>query len=1048
MYVRIKKKLMVALVITLAVLVLPFQAFAAATSGTHTPVDGVTVSISGATDNSMTNGVITVTAKGSGGLWGIGASATTTTITVTNGKTKEAKISFDWAATSVNQLTIDGTVYSGTSSSFSKTMAAGANFTITIVTAKNSTVNTLVMSNFSIEEVQDSSDVTVLFSAGAGNSVSVNGTAVSSGDVVQVPGTGATMTASTTNFVAWINEADNTVLSKSAEFVLKPTGDMTIKAIQTTNACFEVGNKIYETLTEAIPTATNGTTKTIVLVNNGTLVAGDYTIPSGVTLLIPYDDANTLITNNAEDHLFHAYDDKNNETRKQYRKLTLSSGTTITVSSGGAISIGSQSANQFIGQVGPYGAIYMDEGSGITVADGGTLYAWGYIFSGSEGSGTVTVESGGTVYESVSIMDYPGSSSLTSAVTDVDVLPVRAYTARNVEVPMTLKSGSNEYVFYCLWGNNIGTHPGYVLFFGSQAVGDYTPVFQLASGTTVVKSYSDGIQHMAINGDISLNSLTLTIDAIKFIGTPITISSSDTSGFCLPSGYDVNIGSGTLTLNDNVIMTEGAKITIAEGAGVNTNGKNIYVLDADDDVGAVSTLNGCSISVQDVHGKYYTCVNSDAVLDVNGTLITSGGFYTSESGASIISSGGTGVIQVSKESSSGQVKVKDSSNSYQTINITPAQLKNANGSYVKTADGGVNSYTYNSTAGRWECQTHNYTDVVTAPTCTEAGYTTHTCSVCGHSYIDTITAPVEHNFVDGICTGCGAIESGLFSIAGANIKAGDGLDMFFYVSKTDLGESTDYYAVVTKTCADGRGNIVKKIPYSEWESYSSSLMRFCFSDIAAKEMTDELYITIFHSDGTPASYTKTDSVHDYAIRAMKANSSDTKLLTALVDMLNYGAAAQDYFSDYNMDDPANAGIEEFKQYATATVTYADNRVEGENYVGSTVSAENKLMLTFYFNNITTDMTATISYTDHYGNPVSLKIPGTEFYKRGDMYGVDVTGLSIADGRQLVTCVVKSGDTVVARATDSVESYVARSSSGNDVFALLMKFVSSAYSYFH
>lgn len=33
---------------------------------------------------------------------------------------------------------------------------------------------------------------------------------------------------------------------------------------------------------------------------------------------------------------------------------------------------------------------------------------------------------------------------------------------------------------------------------------------------------------------------------------------------------------------------------------------------------------------------------------------------------------------------------------------------------------------------------HSYTDVVTAPTCTQKGYTTHTCS-CGDSYVDTYT---------------------------------------------------------------------------------------------------------------------------------------------------------------------------------------------------------------------------------------------------------------------------------------------------------------------
>ena len=46
---------------------------------------------------------------------------------------------------------------------------------------------------------------------------------------------------------------------------------------------------------------------------------------------------------------------------------------------------------------------------------------------------------------------------------------------------------------------------------------------------------------------------------------------------------------------------------------------------------------------------------------------------------------------------------------------------------------------------------HSYTDVVTAPTCTEKGYTTHTCS-CGHSYVDTYTNALGHAWDSGKVT--------------------------------------------------------------------------------------------------------------------------------------------------------------------------------------------------------------------------------------------------------------------------------------------------------
>lgn len=64
---------------------------------------------------------------------------------------------------------------------------------------------------------------------------------------------------------------------------------------------------------------------------------------------------------------------------------------------------------------------------------------------------------------------------------------------------------------------------------------------------------------------------------------------------------------------------------------------------------------------------------------------------------------------------------------------------------------------------------HSYKDAVTAPTCTEGGYTTHTCTVCGdvktdnqtaaagHSYSQAVTAPTctEGGYTTFTCSVCG-----------------------------------------------------------------------------------------------------------------------------------------------------------------------------------------------------------------------------------------------------------------------------------------------------
>ena len=51
--------------------------------------------------------------------------------------------------------------------------------------------------------------------------------------------------------------------------------------------------------------------------------------------------------------------------------------------------------------------------------------------------------------------------------------------------------------------------------------------------------------------------------------------------------------------------------------------------------------------------------------------------------------------------------------------------------------------------------THDYKATVTEPTCTERGYTTYTCSVCGDSYKGSYVDPLGHDYKNGACTRCG-----------------------------------------------------------------------------------------------------------------------------------------------------------------------------------------------------------------------------------------------------------------------------------------------------
>jgi len=67
---------------------------------------------------------------------------------------------------------------------------------------------------------------------------------------------------------------------------------------------------------------------------------------------------------------------------------------------------------------------------------------------------------------------------------------------------------------------------------------------------------------------------------------------------------------------------------------------------------------------------------------------------------------------------------------------------------------------------------HRYESIVTAPTCTEQGYTTHTCAICADSYADSYSEPTGHTRSAGLCTVCGedtvaaSLEGSTLSLTG------------------------------------------------------------------------------------------------------------------------------------------------------------------------------------------------------------------------------------------------------------------------------------------
>lgn len=60
---------------------------------------------------------------------------------------------------------------------------------------------------------------------------------------------------------------------------------------------------------------------------------------------------------------------------------------------------------------------------------------------------------------------------------------------------------------------------------------------------------------------------------------------------------------------------------------------------------------------------------------------------------------------------------------------------------------------------------HTYSSVVKQPTCTNQGYTIHTCLRCGDNYTDHHTQVIAHKFYNGVCTVCGQGDPQFYELA-------------------------------------------------------------------------------------------------------------------------------------------------------------------------------------------------------------------------------------------------------------------------------------------
>ena len=730
---RISKRFLSLLLVAVMVLallpVITLPAFAA-TSGTVTGLadENIGLSFTGDADDAWSANATSIigAATSTGGT--CSDTSHKSTLTITNKKSTTATLSFDYSIEqNSGKIQVDGTEVSS-GASFTKELVANESVKVYIQSGSTSAATKITLTNVVL--VSDV-NATATFVPAENGTYTVDGKLITE----EYSNTQSSMTAYQVvatpakgyQFLGWYNLTTGKCIATAASTALNIESDCTITAkfASKSVALFETGGQRFADLNEAVAYAQANKQSKITLATDGS-ISGNYTIPTGITLLIPFDAAGTLYTN-APAAIRTA------PASKPFRTLTMSEGTSITVN--GAISLGGRYYAAGGGEqgrpVGDYGYIKMADNSSITVKNGGKLYAWGFI----SGSGSVLAESGATVYEFYQIADFRGGSA--SSAMGNKVFPFSQYFVQNIEVPLTLNAGANEIVFSGVYAMST-TYTTSINFIGNDGM------FKVVSGS-FTKDYDEKTDRLVftVNGKAALNTLSL-----KLAGMSVNSAS-----YVLPitNNITINIQSGNVTINQDAALLAGVEVNIAEGAGLTVaSGKNIYFYDSDEWNSDNFVWGPCKFkSVAYAPGKAYTRSDKDLVdakMDVNGSVTAIGAIYTTKGGANICSSNGTGkyIQQGAPGKETATYQYNANGNNAVTIPITAAKLHNADGSYADTKDknSGTTFYYSNGVWGTAKPCDHKNTEIRNAKdaTCTVPGYTGDTyCKNCGEK-IGTGTA--------------------------------------------------------------------------------------------------------------------------------------------------------------------------------------------------------------------------------------------------------------------------------------------------------------------
>ena len=446
----------------------------------------------------------------------------------------------------------------------------------------------------------------------------------------------------------------------------------------------------------------------------GVLPKGNYTIPSGVNLLIPGDTQHTYRTNLTRD----AGDFLNQSGLKsaEHIRWIVEEGTNITVQENANILVYSRIityGNEDNGRPYQYGHIELKENCKLNFLNGSNLYVYGYITGPL--SSEITMNSGTTVKEVFQVKDWRGGSATSSILLgglfgSKKVFLIGQYYAQNIEVPLVLKKGASE-----ILEAGISDLADMDVDFIVSNTG--AGLFRMGEGTWVKKYYDPytdricfiGSKDEGATGEMQVNYVSIDAGIAK-------VSSADYV-LPIPSNFDIKIqGNLTGTLLNDFAFMPGSTLTVEKGSTLKVNKRlfaydDIYkTIDGKGYYGAGNKVLAPLTYRPGETGKEFKYKRTeadlvDAKFIIDGELICDGGeIYTTNATtqntnhANITSNGGG---KVTFGSLSGydnkvyQIYQDGTSPSYKEVPVSPARLRHGNGYYETNPQTGTYTYVNN-----------------------------------------------------------------------------------------------------------------------------------------------------------------------------------------------------------------------------------------------------------------------------------------------------------------------------------------------------------------